>query len=218
VSLIAEAKRASPSRGLLCPDYRPGALALAYARNGAAAISVLTDSRYFQGDLTHVSVVRAALDDANLDVPVLRKDFLFDAYHIYETRASGADALLLIAAVLSDSTLSELVSLARELGMTALVEVHDEFELARALKARPRVVGINNRDLRDFTVDLGTFGRLQPLLPEDVVAVSESGVRTGDDVRRLAQMGADAVLVGEAIVTATSIPAKVRELAGGGHP
>ncbi len=142
----------------------------------------------------------------------MRKDFIFDAYQVYETYAYGADALLLIAAVLSDETLGELLTLTHKLGMTALVEVHDEQEVERVLPLRPRVIGVNNRNLKDFSVDLATFGRLRALLPDDVVAVAESGVHSGADVRRLAAMGANAVLVGEALVTAPDVAAKVREL------
>jgi len=217
VSLIAEAKRASPSKGLLCADYRPAEMATSYAANGAAAISVLTDEEYFQGRLADLRGVRAALDVAGLARPVLRKDFVFDVYQVFESRAAGADALLLIVAVLSDEQLSTLLSLTCSLGMTALVEVHDESQTGRALRAGARVVGINNRNLRDFSVDLGTFARLRRLLPRDAVAVAESGIRTGEDVRHLGRMGADAVLIGEAIVTAADIPSKVRELVHGGR-
>jgi indole-3-glycerol phosphate synthase len=213
VSLIAEVKRASPSKGLLCPDFDPVRLATTYAANGATAISVLTDERFFQGKLKYLARIREALGPT---IPLLRKDFVFDPYQVYEARAYGADALLLVAAVLSDEMLTELLALTHELGMTALVEVHDEEEVERALLLRPRVVGINNRNLRDFSVDLATFGRLRSLLPGDTIAVAESGVHTANDVRRLAKMGADAVLVGESLVTARDRPAKVRELAEGG--
>lgn len=218
VGLIAEVKRASPSRGLLCPDLDPVALALTYASSGAAAISVLTDSRFFQGQLEYLDTITSALRAAELAVPVLRKDFIFDRYQVYEARAHGADALLLIAAVLSSYELEELLGLTRALGMTALVEVHDEEEVAQALELAPRVVGINNRNLRDFSVDLATFEPLRSLLPSHVLVVGESGVHTAADVRLLAGMGADAVLVGEALVTAPDVAAKVRELVGGGSP
>jgi indole-3-glycerol phosphate synthase len=212
VSLIAEVKRASPSKGVLCPDFDPVRLATIYAANGAAAISVLTDGRFFQGDLDHLTRIRQALGPT---IPLLRKDFIFDPYQVYEARAGGADALLLIVAILSDGLLHELLALTHVLGMTALVEVHDEEEITRALRLRPRIVGINNRNLRDFSVDLATFGRLRPLLPDTTVAVGESGVRTAADVRHLAGMGADAVLVGETLVTAPDVAAKVRELVVG---
>jgi len=213
VSLIAEVKRASPSKGLLCPDFDPARLATTYAANGAAAISVLTDEKFFQGKLKYLTRIREAL---GATIPLLRKDFIFDPYQVYEARAYRADALLLIAAVLSDETLAELLALTHELGMAVLVEVHDEEEVERVLPLHPRVVGINNRDLRDFSVDLATFGRLRSLLPCDTIAVAESGVHTAADVRRLAKMRADAVLVGESLVTARDRPAKVRELVAGG--
>lgn len=216
--LIAEVKRASPSKGMLCPDLDPVRLATTYATNGAAAISVLTDEKFFQGKLEYLAHIKSAIRNSQLTTPILRKDFIFDPYQVYEAYAYGADALLLIAAVLSDGQLGELLALTHELGMTALVEVHDEDEVKRILPLCPRIVGINNRNLRDFSVDLATFGRLRPLLPEDVVAVAESGVRTADDVRRLSRMGADAVLVGETLVTAPDVAAKVQELAIGGAP
>jgi indole-3-glycerol phosphate synthase len=215
VSLVAEVKRASPSKGLLCPDFEPVRLATTYAAHGAAAISVLTDARFFQGSLTHLSAIRRALQPP---IPLLRKDFVFDPYQVYEARAHGADALLLIVAILPDGLLTDLLALTHELGMTALLEVHDEAEMDRVLALSPRMVGINNRNLRDFSVDLATFERLGPLLPEGSVAVAESGVHTAADVRRLAAAGADAVLVGGALVTATDVAAKVRELATGGRP
>lgn len=222
VRLIAEVKRASPSKGVLCPDFDPVHLATTYAVNGAAAISVLTDGKFFQGELECLARIKSAISNPKNEkgspIPIMRKDFIFDSYQVYETHAHGADALLLIAAVLSDGMLAELLALTHDLGMIALVEVHDEEEVERALRLRPQVVGINNRNLWDFTVDLATFGRLRSLLPEDVVAVAESGVRTAADVRRLAGMGADAVLVGEALVTAPDVAAKVRELAAGGGP
>lgn len=213
VQLIAEVKRASPSKGVFCADFNPVGLATIYAQNGAAAISVLTDVRFFQGKLKDLTRVRSAITD----LPILRKDFIFDPYQIYETYARDADALLLIAAVLPERTLAELFTLTHELRMTALVEVHDEAEVSRVLQLSPRVVGINNRNLRDFSVDLASFGRLRPLLPKGVIAVAESGVRTVADLRRLAKMGADAVLVGEALITASDPAAKVREFVTGGR-
>ena len=212
VSLIAEVKCASPSKGLLAPDFDPLRLATLCAAHGAAAISVLTDAHFFRGSLDHLSAIRSALRPP---MPLLRKDFILDPYQVYEARAHGADALLFIVAILPDDLLTDLLALTHELGMTALVEVHDESELDRALSLSPRVLGINNRDLRDFSVDLARFERLRPLLPQGMLAVAESGVRTASDVRRLASAGADAVLVGEALVTAPDVAAKVRELATG---
>jgi indole-3-glycerol phosphate synthase len=213
VGLIAEVKRASPSKGLLCPDFSPLALAKTYSRNGAVAISVLTDFRFFQGSLGHIARVRHGLD---VQLPLLRKDFIFDPYQVHESYAFGADALLLIAALLPHDSLAEMLRLTRELGMIALLEVHTEEELEGVLPLHPRVVGINNRDLRDFGVDLNTFGTLRPLVPDDVIAVAESGVHSAEDVQRLGEMGADAVLVGEALVTAQDPTAKVQELVGAG--
>jgi indole-3-glycerol phosphate synthase len=210
VSLVAEIKRASPSKGLLRPDLDPAALAREYEANGASAISVLTDEHFFQGRLAHLRAVRREVPR----VPVLRKDFVLEAYQVFEARAAGADAVLLIVAALSDDELRSLYRLARCLGMAALVEVHDEAELARALAIEPRIVGVNNRDLRTFQVDLETTARLRALVPDDVVLVAESGVHTPDDVARLAAMGADAMLVGEALVRAQDVGGKVRELVG----
>jgi len=216
VCLIAEVKKASPSKGVMCAELDPVAIALTYASHGAAAISVLTDVRFFQGNLQSLTAIKAALQKEGRVVPLLRKDFIIDPYQVYESRAAGADALLLIAAALADEVLAELLALTHNLGMTALVEVHDEQEVGRVLPLRPRVVGINNRDLRDFSVDLARFERLRSQLPDDVTAVAESGIQTAADVRRLARMGADAVLVGEALVTAPDVGTKVRELVAGG--
>ena len=226
VSLIAEIKRASPSRGLLCKDFDPARLARTYADGGASAISVLTDSRFFQGQLEHLTTVKETLaagkanrivdpkarqttkqDDRapiyqSTNLPVLRKDFIFDPYQVVEARVAGADALLLIVAVLGDHDLRGLIEETRRHGMEALVEVHDEAEVERALAAGARVIGVNNRDLRTFAIDLQTTARLRPLIPRDRVLVSESGIQTRDDVRRLADMGVDAMLVGESLVAA----------------
>jgi indole-3-glycerol phosphate synthase len=205
--LIAEAKKASPSKGLLAPSYDAAALARKYESAGAACLSVLTEPRYFQGDLAHLTAARAATG-----LPALRKDFVFDPYQILEARAAGADAVLLIAAILSRSSLSAHRELAEHLGMVALVEVHDEHELERALKSGARLVGINNRDLRTFEVSLETTARLRPLIPSDRLVVAESGIHTREDVRRLRDVGVDAMLVGESLVKAGDVEAKVREL------
>ena len=209
VALIAEVKHASPSRGVLIEPFDPAALARTYAANGAAAVSVLTDGRFFRGGLDDLRAVRAAVD-----VPVLRKDFVIDPYQVYEARAAGADAVLLIAAALADSQLADLHALITELGMAALLEVHNEGELERALKVKPRLLGINNRDLRTFNVDLATSARLAALVPDGVTLVAESGIFTAEDVQRMEAVGAHAILVGEALVTAEDITAKVRELSG----
>jgi indole-3-glycerol phosphate synthase len=211
VSLIAEVKKASPSRGLLRADFDPVALARAYGGAGAAAISVLTDERHFQGSLDHLEAIRAALPDGP---PLLRKDFLFDHYQLYEARVHGADAVLLIAAVLNSALLAQLIGLATALDMDALVEVHDELELERALMASATLVGVNNRDLRTFEVDLATTERLRPGIPPGVTVVAESGVFSRADVDRLAALPVDAVLIGEALITAPDPAAKIRELFG----
>ncbi len=219
--LIAEIKRASPSRGALRPDLDPGTLAADYAANGAAAVSVLTDEKFFRGSLEDLGEVRLAMARRAAPIPVLRKDFVVDPYQVYESHAYGADAILLIVAALPGDLLETLLAMARGLGMDALVEVHDEGELARAVRVGARLIGINSRDLRDLSVDPAAFERLRPGVPPDVVVVAESGVQTVSDVQRLARLGADAVLVGEALVTAPDVAARVREFvsaAGNGSP
>lgn len=197
VSLIAEVKRASPSRGLIAQEWDPELIGETYARSGAAAISCLTDSRFFQGELEFLTAIKERLRTINKPVPVLRKDFIFHEYQVYEARMAGADAILLIVAALSDGDLRKLHTLALSLGMGVLVEVHNEAELARALTLKPRIIGVNNRNLKTFDVDTNTTARLKRLMPEGVLVVSESGIRTADDVRRMAAMGCDAILVGE---------------------
>ena len=207
VRLIAEVKKASPSKGVLCPDFDPVALARTYADNGAAAISVLTEEKYFGGHLNHLSEIRM-----EVEIPLLRKDFIFDPYQVYESRACGADALLLIAAILEPEQLNELLSLSRELGLSCLVEVHNENELEAALHSGAQIIGINNRDLKTFSVDIGTTQRLRPLVPKDKTVVSESGISRRQDMAYLKELGVDAALVGEALLTAGDIAAKIREL------
>ncbi|MBM3942370.1 MAG: indole-3-glycerol phosphate synthase TrpC [SAR202 cluster bacterium] len=211
IRLIAEVKKASPSRGLLCPDFDPVRLARTYASNGAAAISVLTDPR-FQGEPEHIVQIKRA--GASGRAPVLRKDFIFDPYQVYEARAIGADALLLIADILEQSQMDYLLALTRELGMECLVEVHNPSDVGMALQAGARVIGINNRDLHTFVTDLAVTEKLAALVPQDKVLVSESGISTPEDLRRLRRLGVSAVLVGEAIVTAADTAQKVRELSG----
>ncbi len=208
VALIAEVKQASPSKGLLCPDFDPIRLATAYAVNGAAAISVLTDERFFRGSLADLTAVRGAAGA----VPVLRKDFIVHPYQVYEALAAGADALLLIVAILSDEELAGLLSVTHSLGMTALVEVHNRGELERALPLSPHVLGINNRNLHDFSVNLATCLSLRPLVPDSICTVAESGIHSTDDVKRLAAAGIDAMLVGEELVTAPDPGRRVGEL------
>lgn len=207
MSLIAEVKRASPSRGVLCPDFDPVALAKTYAQAGAAAISVLTEVNYFEGSLDHLVAIREAVN-----LPLLRKDFIFDQYQVYESRAYGADALLLIMAILSQEQLKEMLSLSRSLGLSCLVEVHNESEVERALISGAEIIGINNRDLKTFIVDISTTRRLRPLIPKERIVVSESGISSREDVEKLKEWGVRAVLVGEALVTAEDIPTKMKEL------
>jgi indole-3-glycerol phosphate synthase len=206
IRLIAEVKRASPSRGILCPDFEPVTLATRYAQGGAAAISVLTEENYFGGSLDHLVAIRQAVN-----LPLLRKDFILDPYQVYETVACGADALLLIVAILSQEQLSALLSLSHTLGLGCLVEVHNEAEINRAIASGAGVIGINNRDLRTFGVDINATRRLRPLLPRGQIVVSESGIRSLEDVKKLKQWGINAVLIGEALVTASDIPAKMKE-------
>jgi len=213
VSLIAEVKKASPSKGLLCPNFDPAALAQTYADNGAAAISVLTDEHFFQGSLADLRVVQQSVA-----VPVLRKDFIIDLYQVYESRIAGADALLLIVAALDDAKLHNLYALTRHLGMAALIEVHNAEELMRATALRPRIIGINNRNLQTFDVTLDTTAALRPRIFGRVTVVAESGIHTPEDVARLAALDVDAMLVGEALVTAEDVGARVRELLDGRPP
>ncbi len=209
VVLIAEVKHASPSRGVLVEPFQPVSLGKTYARHGAAAISVLTDERFFMGSLDDMTAVRNAVD-----VPVLRKDFVIDPYQVYEGRAAGADAILLIVAGLEDGQLADLHALVTGLGMAALVEVHDEAELDRALRLDPALIGINNRDLKTFDVRLETTVRLAPRVPETVTLVAESGIRSAGDVRQMGAAGAHAVLVGETLVQARQPGHMVRQLSG----
>ena len=211
VRLIAEVKKASPSRGLLCPDFDPVRLAGIYASNGAAAISVLTDPR-FEGEPDHLAQIKES--GVSQRLPVLRKDFIFDPYQVYEARAMGADALLLIVAILTPQQIRELLNLALRFWMQCLVEVHDRQELQIALDAGAEIIGINNRDLRTFKTDLKVTEQLAPLVPRGKIIVSESGITQRNDLVRLKDMGVNAALVGEALVTAPDTGAKVRELTG----
>jgi indole-3-glycerol phosphate synthase len=210
LSVIAEVKRRSPSKGDLAEIPAPAVLAEAYARGGAAAISVLTEERRFGGSLADLRAVRAAVD-----LPVLRKDFIVTPYQLLEARAAGADLALLIVAALDDDTLRSLHDEARELGLTVLVEVHDEAETERALELGAELIGVNARNLRTLAVDPDTFGRLAPLVPDDRVLVAESGIAGPADAARFADHGARVVLVGEALVRHGDPEAAVRAMAGG---
>jgi indole-3-glycerol phosphate synthase len=214
VSIIAEVKKASPSRGVIRADFDPVAAAMSYAENGAAAISVLTDEKYFQGRLEYIPEIKSALQGKS--IPVLRKDFIIDPYQVYESRAAGADALLLIVAILAEEQLSKLLLLSRFLGMDCLVEVHNEKELATAVDINAGIIGINNRNLVNMTVNLDTTQRLRPLIPRERIVVSESGISGEKDIRRMKKLGVDAVLIGEALMSSPDIGAKLKALHGKG--
>lgn len=215
VALIAEVKKASPSKGILLEDFDPARIGQTYADNGAAAISVLTDKDFFQGELAYLEQVRQVAS-----LPILRKDFIIDPYQVHFMRATHitADAVLLIVAALDDAQLADLHSLIIELGMTPLVEVHDEAELERALKIGAQVIGVNNRNLKTFAVDLNITAQIAQHVPADVTLVAESGIRNADDVRHMGKLGAHAVLVGEHLVKAADMAAQVRSLSSQPRP
>ena len=210
IQVIAEVKKASPSRGPIAPNADPVAIAQAYARAGASAISVLTEEPHFQGHLDFLPAIKRGLDGHG--PPLLRKDFIVDPYQVFESRAYEADALLLIVACLTDDRLRELLGLSRELGLHCLVEAHTQDEARRAVDAGAEIVGINNRDLGTFDVSLETTHLVRPVIPEDRVVVSESGIASREDVRKLAGWGVDAFLIGEALMTAADPSASLREL------
>jgi indole-3-glycerol phosphate synthase len=212
-SLIAELKRASPSKGILAPHLDLFQVADIYTQNGASAISVLTDEKFFLGKLETLRELRF---ERKSELPLLRKDFIIDEVQLYEARANGADVILLIAAALTDDKpFANLHACALSLGLTALVEVHDEAETERALKIpNIKLIGINNRNLATFVVTLETTEKLRPMISPDIAVVAESGIFTASDVERLSKANVDAILVGEALVTSEDIPAKVRELSG----
>lgn len=197
VSVIAEVKKASPSKGVISPDFDPAAIARNYQKNGAQAVSVLTDVDFFQGSLNDLMQVRSTIN-----LPVLRKDFIIDPLQIEEASLHGADAILLIAAILTTSQIAEYRLQARALGMDSMVEVHDEEDLHKALDAQPDLIGINNRNLNDFSVDIGTTFRLQKMIPDDIPVVSESGLKTSEDLASLRQHRICAALIGESLMRA----------------
>lgn len=205
VSLVAEVKHASPSRGVLIEPFEPIKLAKIYAENGAAMISVLTDEQFFKGHLDYLRQIRQVVK-----IPLLRKEFIISMYQVYEARAAGADAILLIVAALSDEQLHDFYTLSVQLGMTPLIEVHNEHELERALLLNPRLIGINNRDLKTFVVDLETTAYLSKLVPDDVTLVAESGMLSVMDVHKMGKLGTHAVLIGEGLVTAPDIAQTVQ--------
>lgn len=207
LGLIAEVKKASPSAGVIRPEFDPLTIARAYEKGGASAISVLTDERYFQGRLDHLTTIRA-----EVGIPVLRKDFIIHEAQIFEAVVAGADAILLIVAALDQPTLGHLLETAHAFHLDVLMEVHDLPELDRALETDVRILGVNNRNLRTFTVDLGATEALAEEVPDDILLVSESGIRGPEDARRLAEAGADALLVGEALMRSGDPIRAAREL------
>ena len=208
IKLIAEVKKASPSKGVIREDFQPVDIARTYAQNGAAAISVLTDEKYFMGDLDYLRNIRKALDKP---VPLLRKDFILDEYQVYEARAAGADAILLIVAILEPEKLTGLLELSHRLDMKCLVETHNEYECQIAVNSEAGIIGINNRDLRTFTVDIETTSRLKQLIPADRIVVSESGIKNRNDIERLKDWNIDAVLIGESLMASSDIAAAMKE-------
>jgi len=213
IKLIAEVKKASPSRGVIRDDFDPVAIAKTYAERGASCISVLTDEAYFQGSLDNLRQIRSAVD-----VPLLRKDFILDTYQLVEAREAGADAVLLIAECLDDCRLRKLYRETIELGMTPLVEIYEPVNLARVLEAGATLIGVNNRDLQTFEVDLGHCLRLYSQMPSECVMVAESGIHTRADVERLESAGVDAMLVGEGLMACDDIGAAVDGLLGRREP
>lgn len=209
LSFICECKKASPSRGLIAPDFPYLKIAEEYEKAGADCISVLTEPKWFLGSDRYLKEIADAVA-----IPCLRKDFTVDVYMIYEAKVLGAAAVLLIVSLLSGEELREYIRLCDELGLSALVEAHDEAEVQTALEAGARIIGVNNRNLKDFSVDTGNSRRLRELIPRDVVFVSESGVRDAGDVARLGEIGADAVLIGEALMRAPDKAARLLELRG----
>jgi indole-3-glycerol phosphate synthase len=207
VAIIAEVKKASPSAGIIAADFNPLSQAREYARGGAHALSVLTDEKYFQGHLSYLKQIRE-----QVELPLLRKDFIIHELQVYESVVAGADAILLIVASLDDPTLLALYDLAKACQLDVLVEVHDMPEMERALELGADMIGINNRNLKTFQVDLATTETLAEEIPNDTVAISESGIKTGEDVRRVRACGINAVLVGETLMRAKNVPEKIAEL------
>ncbi|MBI5756295.1 MAG: indole-3-glycerol phosphate synthase TrpC [Nitrospirae bacterium] len=209
VSLIAEVKKASPSKGVIREDFDPVKIARIYEESLASAISVLTDKAFFQGDLEYLTLIREAVK-----VPLLRKDFIIDEFQIYEARAFGADAILLIVSILDKTQLDEYKHLAYELGLDSLIEVHTEKEVEKAIYSDADIIGINNRDLSTFETNIDTTARLIKLIPDDKIVVSESGISTRDDILALKDQGVDAVLIGETLMKSDDIGKKIKELLG----
>lgn len=209
VSFICECKKASPSKGLIAPDFPYLEIAKEYEAAGADCISVLTEPKWFLGSDEYLKEIASAVS-----IPCIRKDFTVDKYMIYEAKILGASAVLLICSILSEEQIREYIGICDELGLSALVETHDEEEVALAVRAGARIVGVNNRNLKDFSVDTGNSARLKSLVGDDIIFVSESGVKDGNDVAELRKIGVDAVLVGEALMRASDKKAKLKELRG----
>lgn len=209
IQIIAEVKKASPSRGTICKNFDPLKIARIYSENGAAAISVLTEFKYFQGSLDNLVDIRSTLGVSR--PPLLRKDFIFDPYQVYESCVFGADAVLLIAAILNKSQLKELLDLSHDMKMQCLVEVHNEQELESALNCGAKIIGINNRDLQTFKTDLNTSEKLSKLVPRDRIIVSESGIKNKADMEKLKSWGVNAALIGEALVGSEDIALTLKE-------
>lgn len=207
INLIAEIKKASPSKGILRGDFNPVKIAITYQANGASAISILTDERFFEGKLDYIKKARE-----NVSIPILRKDFFIDEYQIYETVAAGAEAILLISEILSIAEMTKFYDIATELGLDCLVEVHNEEDIEKALAIDAAIIGINNRDLHTFKVDLGVTQRLIRLIPQNKIIVSESGIKCYEDVMFLKSLGVNAVLIGETFMEADDIAAKMKEI------
>lgn len=207
MSIISEVKKSSPSKSVICEDFHPVEQAIQYEKSGADAVSCLTEEFYFNGNSKYLSDIRESIN-----LPLLRKDFIFDEYQIYEAKVIGADAILLISAILDTDTIIKFKELADSLGLDCLCEIHNEEELKNLLPARPEIIGINNRNLKTFEVSLETTGRLSTLIPEECVKVSESGIRNNEDMKLLRSYGADAVLIGETLMRSPNVADTIREL------
>ena len=207
ISIICEIKKASPSGGLICKEFHPKKIARTYEKNGAAAISVLTEDKYFQGDILHLFSVKQSVN-----IPLLRKDFIIDEYQLYESRAFGADAVLLIASILDGKQIGEFIKISKDIGMETLLEVHCEEDLEKVLSTPAEIIGINNRNLKDFTVDLNITKDLRKKIPPEKIVISESGIKTREDVLLLKNTGINAILIGQILLESEDIGKKLEEL------
>lgn len=210
ISIISEVKKASPSKKVICEDFHPAEQAVKYEKAGASAVSCLTEEYYFQGSSRYLKEIRE-----KINLPILRKDFIIDEYQIYEAKVIGADAVLLISAILDTETVIKFISIAKSLGLDCLCEIHNKEELENILPAKPEIIGINNRNLKTFEVSLNTTEKLAAKLPEGCITVSESGISTNADMKLLRSYGADAVLIGETLMRAEDVSEKISELRRG---